>query len=264
MSNIKIDVITITPEMAAQWLEKSNTRNRSVSEKTVKAYADDIINNRWELTGQGISFYDDGVLADGQHRLHAIIMADKPTTMTVTKGLLQSAINGIDQHRARAVHDTLTLKQDYGRVTATDVAALRLCYPHGKTNTAAMEAMLVENYENLSIVNQMFGAQSTKTGSAIMRATVLLALADGEDKCGLAEFVDVLVNGITTQPHHKTVVLLRDMILQGQAGGGEAHRRAFMRKSQLALSRFLKKQAAKRLSDVEYYTYPLLSYSDIN
>lgn len=54
--------------MSEQWL-KSNTKNRKAAQPTINAYAEDMAAGRWELTNQGIAFYESGELADGQHAL---------------------------------------------------------------------------------------------------------------------------------------------------------------------------------------------------
>lgn len=81
---------TITPEIAARYLEK-NVLNRTIQQKTIKNYARDMINGKWELNEQGIGFYENGNLADGQHRFNAIIEAGVPVEMYVTYNIPNSS-----------------------------------------------------------------------------------------------------------------------------------------------------------------------------
>lgn len=264
--DVRIDIVDVTPEQASHWLEHCNTRNRKASKPIVKAYAEDMANNRWEFTSQGISFYKDGTLADGQHRLMAIVESGKTVKMIITYGLSQSAINGIDQHKIRSVHDVLTLKQEYGRVEGIDVATLRLCYYKQKVNTSLAERMLEENIVELKKVREMFGSQSTKVGSALFRAAILLALKDGQSEEVLKDFVQVLMSGVTEKPQHRTVILLRDATLRGDfKGGGDAVRRQHLKLIQRVIQRFIRGEVAKRMPIVpDYYTFPLLSINDLN
>lgn len=263
-TNLKIQVMTITPIQAQFWLDNNNTRNRKAVQRVVKTYADDMINGRWEMTGQGVSFYENGVLADGQHRLLAVVMADKPIDMVVTYGLPLSAINGIDQHKIRSVHDVLTMTGSFGDVSPMSVAALRLCYPAMKSNAALMAQMYADNEADLQIVNDMFGRKNDKTSSALLRAAVLLALKAGASQRELKDFVEVLTTGVTSQPHHKTVILLRDICMRKESRGGDTERRRFVRRIQLAIHRFMKKDVAKRLAEPEYYIYPLIEAATLN
>ena len=73
----------ITPEMATMYLEK-NTHNRKVKQEAVRRYANDMKNGNWQLNNQGIAFHKDGSLADGQHRLLAIVLSKTAVEMLVT------------------------------------------------------------------------------------------------------------------------------------------------------------------------------------
>lgn len=52
---------TITPEVAAAYLQKS-VSNRPIQRMTVKNYARDMLNGKWELNEQGIGFYENFLL----------------------------------------------------------------------------------------------------------------------------------------------------------------------------------------------------------
>jgi len=72
---MQITRMNVTPEMAQSWLDAANTGNRTMTRRVVSKYADDMIAGRWIDTHQNaIAFYDDGSLADGQHRLGAVAM----------------------------------------------------------------------------------------------------------------------------------------------------------------------------------------------
>lgn len=70
--------ITITPEMAKQMLERNYEKNRSIRHADVATYAADIKSGNWHpMRSQPIVFTKDGILIDGQHRLHAVVLADQ-------------------------------------------------------------------------------------------------------------------------------------------------------------------------------------------
>ena len=56
-------------------LTDCNHNNRSVSESIVFGYKDEMINNNWKPAGDAIVFDINNELIDGQHRLHAIVVA---------------------------------------------------------------------------------------------------------------------------------------------------------------------------------------------
>lgn len=81
---MKTEIVTITPEMAKEMLSKNNA-NRKIRTSTVDFYAKQMKEGSWHLTGQGITFGQNGQLLDGQHRLNAIVKADIPVEMLVVR-----------------------------------------------------------------------------------------------------------------------------------------------------------------------------------
>src|SRR5579884_3546217 len=75
----------VTPEIAREWLTH-NVKNRTLSEDSANALARDIKSGNWLTTHQGIAFNDRNELMDGQHRLEAIIRANKAAILMVTIG----------------------------------------------------------------------------------------------------------------------------------------------------------------------------------
>ena len=82
---MEIKVMTITPQMAAEWLNH-NFCNRKLSLSVANKYARDMASGRWELNGEAISFDCDGNLKNGQHRLKAACIANVSFTSVVTFG----------------------------------------------------------------------------------------------------------------------------------------------------------------------------------
>ena len=98
----------ITPDMARTYLER-NARNRPVTKNTVETYAQAMRQGKWRRTHQGIAFGADGNLYDGQHRLSAIVMANVPVNLLVTRGLPPEAREEIDTGRRRTANDNLAI-----------------------------------------------------------------------------------------------------------------------------------------------------------
>lgn len=259
-SKVKTNVVPITPKQASYWLEHTNTRNRTASSRTVDAYARDMQEDKWELTSQGVSFYENDVLADGQHRLMAIVKSGKTIPMLVTTGLPQSAINGIDQHRVRRVNDVLTLKQDFGDVTTLDVATLRLCYSYAKSGVTLVESMLKDNITELGFINEVFGRSSNNPfSSAIFRAASLMAIKHGVPSEKICEFHRVLLTGMAEKPEHAIIISLRDTAMQGAfKKGGDSVRRMYVRRVQKAIQKFIAGEVMSRIVTPERNIYPYL------
>lgn len=100
----RTELVLITPEMAKQWL-KDRHQNRVISDQSVFALAYAIRSDKFHVTPHGIVFGLDKKLRDGQHRLSAIVAADKAVKMYVTYDVPDDVVAVLDQNRPRTVAD---------------------------------------------------------------------------------------------------------------------------------------------------------------
>ena len=98
--------ILITPDLALAMLE-SNIYNRPVSDEYVMQIKNDIMADRWIFTGNLIKFFEDGHLADGQHRLLAIAGSGKSVYSLVSFGVKREAAVYIDRGRTRSAAESI-------------------------------------------------------------------------------------------------------------------------------------------------------------
>ena len=113
-------VQTITPARAVQWLE-ANTTNRPLSRPVVRSFAEAMRRGEWLVTHQGIAFDVNGVLVDGQHRLAAIIEADRPVELTVFTEVAEGTFDVLDIGKRRTAADVLAIE---GEKNSTMLAAM--------------------------------------------------------------------------------------------------------------------------------------------
>jgi hypothetical protein len=99
-------VVTITPKMAEQMLEK-NTANRAVRPRTVSRYARDMVTGNWKVNGEGIVCCADGRVLNGQHRLHACVLSGVPFDSLVVTGIAPDAFPTFDTGTKRTLGDSL-------------------------------------------------------------------------------------------------------------------------------------------------------------
>ena len=114
------EVVEVTPEIARLFLG-GNDANRAVTISHVAKLAADITDGRWDLNGESIKIARDGRLADGQHRCHAVIMADTPIRTVVTFGVDYESRVTTDQGKAKSVGDYLAMS--HGTTNANNAAA---------------------------------------------------------------------------------------------------------------------------------------------
>ena len=113
-------VQTITPDRAAELLE-ANSTNRPVSKAVVRSFAEAMRRGEWMVTHQGIAFDVNGVLVDGQHRLAAIIEADRPVELTVFTEVGEGTFDVLDTGKRRTAADVLAIE---GEKSSTMLAAM--------------------------------------------------------------------------------------------------------------------------------------------
>lgn len=102
MSKPTVEIMKVTPKWATERLDahdkairEGKFRQRPMNDNAVNRYADDMRASNWALTGQGITFDEDGNLIDGQHRLAAIVKAGVPVEMVVTFGVPSTVARGV-------------------------------------------------------------------------------------------------------------------------------------------------------------------------
>lgn len=142
----------ITPTQASKYL-KDNTKNRSLSAKTVDRYAKAIKANKWVVNGVPIIFAPDGVLVDGQHRLSAIVQAKKAIQTYVVRNISNDVFHTIDNGKIRNGADVLSIHGCRKNIPVK-AAALKIynaMQNGGSTNDLDGYVVRLENYELLEL-----------------------------------------------------------------------------------------------------------------
>lgn len=91
---------TVTPYMAEEWLGR-NAHNRNISERYVEELKQAILRDEWVYNGDAIRFDTEGNLLDGQHRLWAVVFAERPVDVLVVENLPRDTVLTIDVGRKR-------------------------------------------------------------------------------------------------------------------------------------------------------------------
>lgn len=99
--SISFAVVTVTPEMAEEWLRLSGG-NRRIQPAVVQKYGRDMEAGRWELNGEPIVFHRSGHLVEGHHRLWACLTFGAPFTTAVVTGASSTHYN---EGKARTAAD---------------------------------------------------------------------------------------------------------------------------------------------------------------
>ena len=112
---MKSEILMLTPQMAESFLE-INTSNRKVRPSHVKATAEAMRRGEWQLSPQGISISNEGVILDGQHRLKAVVLSGATVPMLVWRGVDQSTFAILDRGLGRTIADATRLPAKHAGV----------------------------------------------------------------------------------------------------------------------------------------------------
>ncbi len=110
-SKITAEVITLTPQLAAEFLETNVKYQRHLTRNRVDQYALDIVTEDFVLSGQPIIFNSDGSMVDGQHRCAAVISADVAIpAILVVRGVQPDTFVALDTGKSRSASDVLSIE----------------------------------------------------------------------------------------------------------------------------------------------------------
>lgn len=230
---MNITSMEVTPEMAKQWLEYNNNTNRSISPRSVAKYAADIAAGEWVQTHQNaIAFYDDGNIADGQHRLSAIVKTGVTIEMMVATGLPKSAAKAIDQGRARKMSDALMIGGliSGGQYAQQTVAMMNIILAAenpgaGNATTGQMGRAINRMQDGVEFANEALRAAKGRLKAAPIRAALCVgSYAWGYESA--ERFAEIYISGIPVAPTDRTVITIRNRILTDPVGatGNNARR----------------------------------------
>lgn len=244
--------VFVTPDMAFDWLT-ANVNNRDLRLGDVHYLKQCILSGTFRLTHQGIAFYDDGVLADGQHRLTAIVEAGVGVWLNVTRNMPRDNADAIDRGTTRTHRDHLKFS---GFDVDTRRVAICVClinqYYVQTSGTAERWAkrrlqpgQFAKFYEAFAEAIEF--SYSTNKQLHSCSAAAIAAAWFTQDRDKLSHFRSILTTGAATDPSEHAALRLRDYLLKKQYGQGESARNDLFLKSCSALRAFLEGRGLTRL-----------------
>ena len=260
---MKTTTIMVGPELAKEWLE-SNTRNRTVSHMKVSMYAAHMRAGEWTEHHQGIAFYEDGALADGQHRLMAVAEAGVTVPMLVTFGITKEAAMGIDTHRARRTQDVLRIAEIGDWIGSEESAVIKQCMAYtGKLHMSSSPSAIADFGEAYKPHIAFAGALTGTKVRYVTVSSVRTAIACAhpfEDATRLKSFFRVLTTGLPESSEDHTAIRFRERLIKAAGvfqSGGEGRKRC-VRLAMRAIKGFCEREPVSKFQEPDYFIYPIL------
>ena len=246
------DILEITPDLAALFLEERNTGNRRLRESHVRKLAADMKAGRWKETHQGIAFSKAGRLLDGQHRLAAVVEAGVPVRMMVTQGVSEDSYIAMDQGANRSVADATGedwLTNQVGATCRAMMEAAGLVDRSTSITVGQVREFALRFEDQVRAVDALFIGMGNGLNKAPIRAAVTNGLVAGLDPTVAKGFVEVFRTGIMANGGDVAAVLLRNLVVANvrHKSGGSGDRRDLYLKACRALLAYRDQDALSRL-----------------
>jgi len=248
-SNLKTITMLVTPAIAKEWLTK-NKSNRKVKVNKVNQYKRDMQNGNWPVTHQGIGFFEDGNLADGQHRLLAIVESGISVYMQVSFGMNRSAAWVIDPPTGRRDEDRIKIGGLSDWIEKKHIAIIKMLMPN-QTKTYSVHEITDFGHKHKDSI--IFAVNSIKSNRKYLSgASIYSAIAKAfyyESQDNLTRFANIYMSGIIDTHDDIAALRLREYLLQNgaQTMRGYSARKETELKAQRAIQAFCNKEQISRL-----------------
>lgn len=254
----------ITPKKAEKWLTH-NRVNRHVSKKTVEAYARDMAEGRWNEKGScGISFDENGQLRDGQHRLCAIIMADRPISMWVCRNVAEDSI--FDYGRKRTSADHIAIQREnfeavYKTTKYTGVVNVILNNAMDRKKRTVFEVVEFTD-NNKELLDGFFlkinKGTTAKISIVVVWAGMFFAYCAGVPTDKIMDFYEVLKSGMGEGKKDYPVIAYRNYLMSCPTT--PASTKTEIARCEYAIEKYISGSGTKRTVTPEELIYPCPYY----
>lgn len=169
---MRFEIVKVTPEMAAKFLGR-NEGNRKLREHRAAYLARAIDEGKWKLTHQAAAISKKGRLLDGQHRLRAICLANKPADMVIAWDVPDDVFSVMDAGMPRKMCERLRSDPKH---TAVVTSMFKLMSSNRTAHEFEVE-MLLDIFEPALQAFKRVPHTSSKVNKANINAAIVLRLA---------------------------------------------------------------------------------------
>jgi len=252
--------VFVTPKIAELWLDANRT-NREFRPTNFAKIVADMRADAWTYCVAPICFYADGDLADGQHRLWAIIETGKSYWFDMVYDLSREDGLNIDTGLKRDLVDNARISGRDDELSKTIISTAR-AMEFGTCSHAALS-----NNTTLAIVNKhreaaLFAASHVRRKSLLCGSVVLAAVGRayeaGVDHDKLMRFCAVLGSGLYNNEGETAGIAIRNYLLtKGALASSSALWSDTFYKVQNAIAAFAAGHKRTTVRSVGEETYPL-------
>lgn len=250
----------VTPAKAEKWLN-ANHSNRHLRSGVVERYAQDMRTDNWTNCTAAIAFYEDGDIADGQHRLWAIVESGRSILFIIMRGLDRKDGLNIDTNLTRNLVDAGRISGLDTGLSHTLISTCRAIELGNSVSTPISNAgkmELVNKHREAAVFAMQSGLVSKFIKNNVTLAAVARAWYAGVDPDKLCRFAKVMNAGFAEGQHESAAIAMRNYLLtKGTAGSHRSSWRDTFLKVQNAISYFVRGKPLLVIKGVGEEAYPL-------
>lgn len=216
---IETAFIDVTPDLANEWLNR-NEINRNLDVKRIKMYASAMRLGAWQVSNDDICIDPNGMLLNGQHRLHAVIEAGVTVPMHVKFNVPTAAMGTMDRGKIRNYSQHLRFRgeQSVALLGATLRLSLQLYLGISDTGTkgdADHDVFLAQHPEirkSVKLADRIKASVAAATPSSIASAHWLISAVQATETKAVDRFFYQIANP-SNQPDGSPILALNQRLM---------------------------------------------------
>lgn len=248
----------VTPQWADETLRLRNKVNRHIDDRRVRIYVRQILDGSWEINNDDVCFYEDGSLANGQHRLAAVVVAKSPTKLSFKFGIKTEAMVTIDEGRRRSNLDVAKLMGIHTNKKCLAATSFLLEILGVKVNMVREQILDFARFHEDAAIFATKDMNKPPFNKAPIYSAIIKAYYH-VDKSRLQQFIDILVTGEKQNIDAPGAAWrFREWIISIHAGAhSQAVREIIYRKALAAIKHFCEHNDVSKLYQATDDLWPL-------
>lgn len=268
-AKVKFKVTLLSPSMAKELLAKNHPNNRKVRDIKVNQIFRDIQAGNGKLTFDPIVIDVEGWMLNGQHRCHAVLLAEEGLPVIIMTNFPFDSIYASDQGAKRTVGDL-------ARITGNP-------FPHGAAQYSAIARMMMagvkpgKQYTHQEILEfierhrpaieftfECMPCNKKFLTHSPLRAVIARAYYQADSRDRIKKFCEGLLSGlIENRQQDSAVITLRNWLTDNFATGVRSSakprpsRRMVYAKTSRALQAFIAKEPLQKIQETNKELFPL-------
>lgn len=253
-----------TPERAAATLREFNSVNRTYRVSEAEKKAADMRAGNWTQCVAPIVFYLDGLFADGQHRLHAVVLSGTTQKFYVLRGLPREEGLNVDRGLPRTLVDNARISGTNEHLSNVLLSVVR-GMEDGSSSSGARKPRSDTQRIQLAEKHRAAAEWALKhspRGKLLRNSIVIAAIGRAwyweADKERLARFAEVLSSGFADGEKESAAIALRNYLLaKGPGASLSTEWRSTFLKAQNAVHYFMRGRRLHIIKQLGEEVYPL-------